>query len=562
MKKLLFAASIAAMPALTMAQSALDAYQLGQSNMRGTARFMSMGGAFTALGGDLSTLNQNPAGIGVYRSSEIGATLDIDFQKTTTTGIGFGNKNTQTRAACNNFGYVGAVSLGYDAVMPYFNWGASYSRVASFDRRYRGALDMQSSLTNYVAANTSTATNRFTPSMLDDYTTGYNPYQETNAPWMSILMYNGYGMSPTNPDDANCDAYLGMWKDGTTGVANFDIIEKGYVDEYSINFGGNFVNMVYWGVGFGITDMSYTQQAYYAEDMKNARIPNTVEDAAGNSIAYGTVTGDGKIDLDSWKQINGTGFNFKAGVIVRPINEFRIGAAIHTPTYYKLTSQTYSSMGYNFPSTGFNNPSTDWTETDGGYINYTDWSYRSPWRFMVGAAGVLGGKAIISVDYEYKAFGDMHTAPRGGDEFADINGDIKNYYQSTNTLRVGAEYRVSNNVSVRAGFVYESSPVKAGVNEGDQVIYTDGPYLTETTPSYSMDNEVIYGTCGIGYHYKNFYIDAAYVHRHRKSTFHAFDTYDMNYLQPVDVPAAYAQTPRSTVTDNNNNLVVSLGFRF
>ena len=32
---------------------------------------MSMGGAFTALGGDMSTLSQNPAELGVFRSSEI-----------------------------------------------------------------------------------------------------------------------------------------------------------------------------------------------------------------------------------------------------------------------------------------------------------------------------------------------------------------------------------------------------------------------------------------------------------------------------------------------------------
>ncbi len=62
------------------AQTALDAYSLSQHELRGTARFMSMGGAFTALGGDLSTLNQNPGGIGVYRSSEISATLDINAQ--------------------------------------------------------------------------------------------------------------------------------------------------------------------------------------------------------------------------------------------------------------------------------------------------------------------------------------------------------------------------------------------------------------------------------------------------------------------------------------------------
>ena len=55
-------------PLGAMAQSPIDAYQLSQQDMKGTARFMSMGGAFGALGGDLSTLSQNPAGIGVYRS--------------------------------------------------------------------------------------------------------------------------------------------------------------------------------------------------------------------------------------------------------------------------------------------------------------------------------------------------------------------------------------------------------------------------------------------------------------------------------------------------------------
>ena len=68
--------TLAILPLTLSAQSPVDAYNLSQTELRGTARFMSMGGAFTALGGDLSTLNQNPAGIGIYRSSEVGLTLD------------------------------------------------------------------------------------------------------------------------------------------------------------------------------------------------------------------------------------------------------------------------------------------------------------------------------------------------------------------------------------------------------------------------------------------------------------------------------------------------------
>ncbi len=49
---------------------------------------MGMGGAFGALGGDLSTLSQNPAGIGVYRSNELGFTLDLDVQKSTSDARG------------------------------------------------------------------------------------------------------------------------------------------------------------------------------------------------------------------------------------------------------------------------------------------------------------------------------------------------------------------------------------------------------------------------------------------------------------------------------------------
>ena len=50
------------------AQNVDDALRYSQIFYGGTARFMSMGGAFTAIGGDISSLSQNPAGIGVFRS--------------------------------------------------------------------------------------------------------------------------------------------------------------------------------------------------------------------------------------------------------------------------------------------------------------------------------------------------------------------------------------------------------------------------------------------------------------------------------------------------------------
>ncbi len=79
MNKTLLAGIILTIPSVMAAQTAVDAFSISQSDLRGSARFMSMGGAFTALGGDISTLNQNPGGIGVFRSSDISATLDINM---------------------------------------------------------------------------------------------------------------------------------------------------------------------------------------------------------------------------------------------------------------------------------------------------------------------------------------------------------------------------------------------------------------------------------------------------------------------------------------------------
>ena len=155
MKKHFLAVAALAAPMMMFGQSALDAFNISQPDFRGTARFMSMGGAFTALGGDLSTLNQNPGGLGVYRSSEIGLTLDLNFTGTKSLTQGYQESVSKTRFNCNNFGYIGAVYTGSD-IMPYFNWGVSYSRSASFDRAYKGKIgQLNGSLTNYIAGLTT-----------------------------------------------------------------------------------------------------------------------------------------------------------------------------------------------------------------------------------------------------------------------------------------------------------------------------------------------------------------------------------------------------------------------
>ena len=50
----------------------------------GTARFESMGGAFGALGGDISSINTNPASGAVFIDNEFGFTMSTESIKNST----------------------------------------------------------------------------------------------------------------------------------------------------------------------------------------------------------------------------------------------------------------------------------------------------------------------------------------------------------------------------------------------------------------------------------------------------------------------------------------------
>lgn len=536
MKKYILSLSALALPVLMFGQTALDAFNLSQPDFKGTARFMSMGGAFTSLGGDISTINQNPAGIGVYRSSEIGVTLDLDIASTKSTTSGVSMTKGKTNFSCNNFGYIGAVYTGSD-IMPYFNWGASYSRVASFNRAYKGGYGMNGSLSNYIAGYTSNE-NWASEDLTTDQSSNFNPYMEPyGAPWMSILAYNSYLINPIG-----ASKYSGLWDNGTSGNSTFDVHEKGYTDEYSLNFGGNFANIVYWGIGFGITDINYRSSVYYTEDMSNAKIP--VLDSNGETT--GLKTGGGGFGLDSWKSISGTGFNFKIGAIIKPINEVRIGLAVHTPTYYSLKQEGWAGVDY-----GYNPDIEGYAQTNDGYTDYFEWQLRTPWRLLTGISGVIGKQAIVSLDYEYRPMQNMKIQDNNGYNYTDMNNDVNSYYNALSIIRLGAEYRLSPQWSVRAGYQLQTSPSTTVAQNGETAIYTSGPDDTETTPSYSFDKSTSYISLGLGYRYKNFYVDAAYVNKQRESVWRAYTPNNYTSL-----------APSSKINLSSNQIILSAGVKF
>lgn len=517
------------------AQSAVDALQLTQNDFKGTARYMSMGGAFTALGGDLSAIGLNPGGIGVYRSSEIAATLDIDFQKSKGKSPGITSTNTQTKAYCNNFGYVGTAIL--KGALQTFSWGVTYNRAVSFDRVMSGrAATVNTSLTNYIAAYTQGVP---ADNLLFGEKDSYNPYFDSNYDWLSILAYNSYLINTVNGSPST---YQGLFGQGTVSDAEMSIQEKGYIDNYQFTFGGNVSNFLYWGLAIGINDLRYVRNAYFSESMDGAMV------YADNKSGY--TTGKAEYGLYNDKLVTGTGWNLSFGVIVKPVQALRIGASIKSPTWYKLDESYIGSVDY-FMAPDRGNPFSGTEYTDEAYFS---WKLRSPWRFNIGAALVLGTKAIVSADYEVQAYNDM-TMQRafydnygyisGFEDAEELNEDIRNYTQAASNVRLGFEYRVTPKLSARIGYNLQLSNIKNEYSNGAKEILTSG-----TDPSFSLDKTTNYISAGLGYKFGNFYADATYMHKTATSTMHPYTSYGT-----VDAPYF-------DVTQNDNSVILSVGFKF
>lgn len=549
MKKIL-GAILLSIPMIASAQSAVDAYTLSQTDFKGTARYMSMAGAYGALGGDISAINQNPGGIGVYRSSDIGLTFNLDLQSTKSSTGNTSSTVSQTKFNINSLGYVGSYKLD-SSTMPYINWGFSYNRPVSYNRHYSGKIsDIRNSLTNYIADRTNQGGYTSADMAFEEGVNGeiyYDPYYDSNTPWLNIMTYNSYTINPSfiNSNGVGTE-FKGLFNATSQGFSEYEVIEEGGVNEFNLNLGGNVADMLYWGFAFGIHNMDFSKYTYYGESLSNATVVNDESQTLSDDgvAAYG---------LNNWLNTSGNGWNFKLGVIFKPVHELRFGLAFHTPTYWTLTDESYATLSYEtIGASGYTRNGIE--EANAGYTYECDYRIKTPWKFNASVAAVIGSKAIISGEYERVAYDEMSIEYSDGYysyyEDALTQKSIKDIYKAMNIFKIGAEFRASSQVSIRLGYAYQTSPVNDDAMNGKYEIDPSG-----TIPSYAFDKSTQYITAGIGYRYKSFYTDLAYIHKTRESEYKSFSQFDAVYNQATFAPTA-------TIKDNNNQIVWSIGYRF
>ncbi len=505
---------IAALSSL-FAQSEIDALKYSKTDINGTARYMSMAGAFGALGGDISTLTNNPAGIGVYRSSEFAGTMNLNFQNNNAQWNGTGIENTNTKFNFSNLAYIATFKSNAEGFVN-FNFGVGYNRLKDYYRNYQTENNaLNHSLTGYIAEVTNRYNNGagITESALSTYDNN-NAYSNINS-WISILGYNGYLIDPVS----NTNQYNPMWS--ITPKAKLKISERGYQDEYNISFGGNVYDVFYFGATIGITDLNYRMSSAYDEDNANNE----------------------GFTLNNYLETRGSGINLKAGVILRPTDFLRFGLAVHTPTYYKLTDYYDANIACNY------NIENNETKTANTPSNaYTEYSLHTPMKLQASAAIIAGKKGILSFEYEYVDYAKMKMKDPDGYGWA-ANDYINQDMKAGQNIKIGAEYRVTPQFSLRAGYANQSSPIKSTLTNPDYEMDTFG----STLPHYSLDRGTDYYTTGFGYRFGSIYTDFAYVSRVTKEDIYAFSAYNNG---------SWIVPEKATMKSTNNQLLFTLGVKF
>lgn len=536
--RILAVAAIGCMASAAIAQNQYDALRFLGSDLNGTARFVGMGGAMSALGADLSTIATNPAGIGLYRSNDAAFTFGWNANNIKSDWNGTSVTQKSDKMSFDQIGFVWTTKVGNKTDLRFLNFAFNYHKKANFTREFnaKGALNDGLSITDQMAdmlwnAGNNMGTTFVTKSDFDDLLDSKNPYLANKYIGTPFLGAMG---GRTGLVDPVCDPSTGEITDmyGWRGQdGEYYSREEGSISEYDFNLSFNVRDRFYFGVTLGVYDLNYTRFSSYGENLE--------EGAA--------------LTLDNWAKTEGAGFDLKLGTIIRPFeySPFRIGLAIHTPTWYAMTDKYVSTLtSYNIPD--YDGQPQTYTENLRDYYgepNYLlDYRLITPWKFNVSAGTTFSGILAVNAEYEY----DMYQKSRLTDvEGYDYNGTnaIDETLKGVHIFRAGMEAWLTPKFSIRAGYNFQSSPIA-----GDSFKNIAATDETRTDPEYFNLKSTQAATFGLGYRGRMLYADVAYKCSFYKGDFYAFDA-DYSSI------GGYSLSP-AQVTGMRNQLLLTVGVRF
>lgn len=543
MKKIFFSACLLSLfMAHAHAQETYENTKLIDNDLNGTARYVGMGGAMEALGADISVINSNPAGIGLFRRSSGSVSFGLVSQDGASS-FKYGNK---TNASFDQAGFVYSMR---DGRRTFINFGFNYHKSKNFDYILNAASGLNGASQHKLSYMKALANEN----NLDKTSSGWRgKFSYTSQ--LDNLYYNTLMMTSSN----------GFFYNDASRY-EFGRAETGYIGEYDFNTSVNVNDRVYLGITIGIHDVHYTGHSLYNEALVNLN----------NQTA-------GDITVNDERRITGTGYNASFGIIFRPVDAspFRIGLSVTTPTWYDLKTSNYTYLINNTKADGGG-------KLQGDYPNYTtgesyEFKLFTPWKFGVSLGYTVGNYLALGASYEYADYSRLDTRVNDGydvDYWGDVyehsssdepmNRHTRETLKAVSTLKIGAEAKVMPNLAVRAGYNYVSPMFKKeGYKDGNIDSYGSNYSSATDYTNWEATNRY---TVGVGYTLGKMSFDLAYQYAQTNGKFHPFADSYLDYTYPGqdsngnDVTMTesldnYANAVK--VSSKRNQLLLTLTYRF
>lgn len=498
--------------------SAQDIYTMESvtsEDLNGTARFIGMGGAMSALGADISTMGTNPAGIGLYRSADVATSLSLN-------ALAEGQKfdeHGKTRMSYDQAGIVYPIKMG-NGSMRFFNVGFNYHKRKNF----KSLIGADQLLANGASQTWEMAD-------VSSYWGGTDKGTPLSNAGYQTYLYEKSG----EVDDSGYEQY-----NVYNGVNNsYRKWVTGGIQQYDFNMSTNISDRYYFGITFGVYNVDVDSYSGYMENL---------------ALNDGTSVGD--YLLTNARSLSGNGIDFKFGTIIYPIegSSFRVGLSFSTPVWYSLTANCTSQINSTIGGKKYD------IRTE---VGDHDFNIRTPWKFNISAGGTIGDFLALDAEYEYSDYSSAKLSyDEGYDEWSwsgsetkdrELNREASKYLKGVSTVRLGAEAKLDYGLSLRLGYNYVSTPIKSNALQNQFINSASIDYNTST--NYVNLGDINRYTVGLGYKAKHFYTDFAWQYQQQSGDFYAFTTQRGNPSEANEAPCTKLKLDRS-------QFLLTLGYKF
>jgi uncharacterized protein YozE (UPF0346 family) len=440
MKKILYIAMLH-FSLLSFAQemTSNDALRYAVENMNGTARFRSMGGAFGAVGGDLSSININPAGSLFFNNNFASASFTSFNTNNKANYFGTRNKESYSTLDLNQIGAVlvfndNSGSTDWNKISVALN----YENTNNFDNRlFTSGTNPFNSISSYFVDQANFVAN-----------TEFNDYQYEMAFETYII----------NPNPSLPNQYISNVSSEGNYYQDYFATANGYNGKITANVATSYKDKLFLGINLNAHFTDYVLTSSLHENNANPNNPNT-QPTVRNIV------------FDNQISTYGSGFSFNLGAIYKATESLRLGASYESPTWYNLNDELIQDLNtYN----NINVPAGDQNRYYGSPIFvFPTYRLRTPSKITGSATYIFNKKGLISIDLTNKNYSNTEYKNTNQNNFRDLNSQMNRELKNAYELRIGGEYKIKQ-WSIRGGYRFEESPYKIDYAMGDLTGYAAG----------------------------------------------------------------------------------------